>query len=831
MKLKDDCLIEKKTISGVCNCNKKNIRIIPQNPHHDELKKKASREMNNSDAELILQQLDKNLAVIKKEILSLDVLSNVSDIKECNLNTLKERFKRSPSCKNSSSIFTRLNTNGGNKVFKLIDSFTDEIQSYYKQYDPKKGSQYLKKKDRNKVTCNLSDSIATQIANKAQLKALENIIKTIPLNNEDSILAQLKKYIISHKDTSAGEANRLINQNPHLFRLINDKKFTKEIRDFTPITRLLSDNITIKDNILRETIQKCNNTYDKALESLCSLDSDKSIVTDIKQIRKNITSKTKESSNYDKKIIKVQSIAHMCKKNKTPGVVDITAQIDDLNEMAKLPGKLSSQSAKSFKKDAYKAQHDVRVNICGLIPKQGDLLENIKKCDGDNSLKCSYLRSYKELIEENQPKANLKVATKINANGEKVEVKLSEEELQKKKTKINYDWNSISEKLLVPSKMIANFINADKPVEKKTNNKNPVSLKPQEENTNDHINKNISKSDNSDASHISGNNKNDSKSSAFKTNNRNIATSSDYNSSNTIQSANHVSNNNINTNPYYEKPKRDKNNIFRRMFKPKNKTNEKIDAIGKTVDNMKKGMQDFYNTQNNNNNTFDEYDYSSDITDTFLASTSGPSKSDFEIQSDIDWHTNQDRGLHSSGPPTKRRIKGKHKNKILPPYHLRQVNGDIKRIPGVEVGNISTSNIPGFIPKNGVHSEEMSEVALYIDPTEISSIDPKELITYDPSKGDVTEFANLVKSNDTFSINNNGDPEQRIIAIPNINGTYSFLVRTMQETSGGNLQEKYVPYDEAKFQSREFKKFCKSIKKAFESEFIHKLRGLAIENE
>lgn len=805
------CLTKTRSAKKACKCNKDNKK---HQLHNKEDFPDTLKTLQKNNAIASMDQLRKNLTAISNELMSLDVLSNEQNVAACNLKSLEDRFKK---CTNKNSLYSLIKNDNNHNIKSVTAKVKDDLSSYYKPFA---------KKGYPQVSCNLADAITTKIANKTHLETFQLILENIEFKEGVSIEDQVSAFIgKSNEFPDLEEKFNHLKRNPLFRSIIYKPDLTKEVLSHKPVNTIFSDNQKIKDNIISELTKKCEESYNKAFENLCMTDSNASILGDYKDFQKRTKATYKEVESPEQESRYTQAVIYFCKERDKKDNIDLSAQNKDLNAILNLPEGLAKQSHKKFEERKYIVhQHDVRIEICDSIPPQGDLDKSIsEQCKEGHSNKCSYLMSYKELIEEAHSK-KLAKDSKDKKKKENPDNNVADsDQVDTELGAINFSPESIMGMFQHKSELISNFI-GEAPVKEEVQVKSEVKVT-QTDNSNNN-NNNVNSNSGSTVKNSTGGANNagtgpsnlagNSFASNGPSNNSNVNNA--FNANNSYSSPN-------SSNSYQNIKSRD-NSFFKRMFKkkPKNsKVDEELDAISKARREVASTVETLKDYQRSKQSEQWEEDY----TDNLMASTLPGSSEDFYSPEDVEDFLDEQQAIDSHQKPnTIQSIidKFKRKEANLPPYQMRKVNGDIAKLPGLEVGSITNTNFEGAV------GEEIPEVSLYGSLAEdLATMDPEEVLTYDPTKGGVDELASLVKEKKTFVISNNGDDSQRILAKADALGNYTFLVRMEYQDDYGETQEKYVDFKEAKRKlPKEFRKFYKNVSNAFDNGLVKKMYDFAL---
>lgn len=793
------CLKRSKSAKRPCKCNKQNekFNLEASKQFSDTILK-----IKKNNAIAVMEQLKKNLGAITNELFAFDALSNEKNIKECNLESLEQRFKK---CNQKDSLYSLLKDDPQYNIQAILKNQKDEIKAYYNKYKPKKGMQ--------EVSCNIPDILTSKISNRVQLEAFEILIKNFDFSSKLSISEQTDQ--LKNKEHAKDFLDRFyeLKRNPLFSSLMSNPELTKSALNHSPMNTLFKDNKKVKESIKSGLIKKCSQTYNKAFESLCQTKKDQALVTDYKDFASRTYISFEDTESPEKESRLAESLQYFCKEKDNEKNIDITKQNEDLNAILNLPPIISKLKHVKFDHQNYSLfQHKPRAQICDSIAPNGKLSESLKQCnDTPFNTKCSMLRAYKAEIES-------AYQTKIASTGTQTGSISASEPIdentatsgQQQVTQMDLD--SINPAELFQnntSELITNFLGDKKPSGPKeeksagpkvTTNNNTES-KPEK------ASQKTAKSSNyetNDISHQGINKENSSQRSLTKSETSPFSQKTDIPSGTVASENSHTA------------VKKWDNTFFKRMFKKSPKKSAK-----NAIQNIKRKVSNVADTISQKAKERKKEDY----TDSLMASSFSPSYEDFydegfETSEETSFLKNEQAiDSHNAPNSIQDQIDRLNKNaRALPPYQMRQVNGDIKKLPGVEVGSIENKNLEGVV------GETIPEVSLFGSLAEnLEDINPDEVLTYDPAKGGIENLASLVKEKKTFIITNNGDRDQRILAKSDALGNYTFLVKVKLEDDDGNIYEDYVDFKEANALSQEFKLFYQNVTKAFSSGFVKKM--------
>ncbi len=661
------------------------------------------------------------------DILSLSSTGYSSPIKACNISSLTKQFKST--CKNN-SLYSLIKNDSSFNIEKLHSSFNKSISGMYKEHKTNKKSLFYNPDF--KPTCGLQDSIALAITNSVNgIRLAKHLTNINFLNNSTETLKTKLEKMQEHEDVS------ILLSSPYYRELLNKNSFSQS--ELSNLPNSLINSTKSKEELANKLSRKCNETYEKAVASLCIAEKDNSVLS-YKKSKKILRAHEDETN-----VSQSQYISYLCEKKDNR---NISEHLDKMNDS--LP---KSQQRLNHTEIAQKSYHSsfqsVRERICAFIPKQVSSIEDgLEKmgCNSDTySEDCLYLESYKKIIEQEK-----EVLAK-NSNNNSTDNHASNTNTRRETLLSNSRPPAIISQFIaseeeIETQQVKEQVATTEQIDKKQVNNKPIAKVTTKKNNSDkRIRKSMGKTNT---------NRSPASISQGSTNYNPVSNTIDYNSYSASAYTEDENRKSQQMNTFYKelakKIKRAKKN--NNNYASDSNASSSLQKAKELLNKSQQNLDKVKNILKDNSSTDQDYDQNgydlssnSDI-DEMIAD---------EMYSDSNFGTGQ--GYENTRTP-----ESSEKNASAPSYSkgyaYKNIRGDTVNLQGIEINSIPNRNFEGVI------GEEIPEVVLYGElETDLSALDLNKVVTYDRSKGGVKDLLNLIKEGKPFVIRKAGSVDQRIL--------------------------------------------------------------------
>jgi hypothetical protein len=733
---------------------------------------------------MAVEQLKKNLAAISQEILSIDAFADVGSVAECGLENLDNYFKSA--CEGEDSLYSLIKNDKTYNVLEITDKIRFEINGYYKDSNYNNPS-LVDKKHLQGGSCALPDILATKIFYRSQANFMDNILSKATDFDSDRPIHEHIDNLLSNTNvkTSEFETNSYykIQDNILFSKLLNNSEHTSSILSTKPLHTFFEKNPAITDKFREDLAHRCKETYAQAQKVLCETKIGNVGTSDYRKFN-NLVQENYHSTQEPTKLLKrVQSLTLFCEQKDIGKAVDISEHTNLLEEQLNLPEGLKSLTATNLTNKMFdNVQHNVRQEICEAIPPQSqNFLSEIEKCQNEEpNQRCSYLLAYKDMMDEEYQKTEVATTSTIPNESGLVINQVDSPQIDQKVPR-TYSWAEASEKL-TQSKLVTSFVGESNKQIKEEIPSNEIATNNTDMPNNQNVFQSSSLEQDSDTSTSSKKNR------AISSHKQN-QNEGNTNNNNKVQSKNESL--------ARESLMRD---LSRRMIRPKD---AKEDSNSHKYSKQKKNnlvpsyddREDFVSTKSSNNFGTDYYSSRSLPRDIFNDKTDLTSS---EVEEFLNDQRLRDEGR---APSSWSQPEGNPKaGEKIPPYSMRRLNGDLQKLPGLEIANTPNIGYPGVV------GDEVPEVVLYGSLAEnLSELDPNTVLTYDPTKGDISVLQKLVKAKKPFVLRQEGEPNNKILLRIDNRGKYEMV--------------KVGPAIE----SQDYLAFFSQVEKAFKKDIFYKI--------